>query len=126
MKRFDDEKINEKDNPFSKEDLRKHRLQRGLTLAKLADKINVDPSTVGKWERGAQPIPPSRIRQFYRLFGLVYYEPKRVFKTQAQRDKEKLARVAVMHRMDRKVENWTELDDNDPDLVELRKLVGAK
>ena len=121
---MDTDLIDDKANKMDGKQLRQLRIKHNFTQPKLASKIGVNYTAIGKWERGTRPIPPVRIRQLYKLFKLTYYEPKRVFKTQAQREKEKLERVAVMHRMDRKVDNWTDLDDNDPDLVELRKLMG--
>ena len=123
---MDTDLIDDKANEMDGKQLKQLRIEHNFTQAKLASKIGVNPTAIGKWERGTQPIPPMRIRQLYKLFKLPYYEPKRVFKTQAQRDKEKLARVAIMHRMDRKVDSWVDLDNNDPDLVKLRELVGVK
>ena len=111
------------DNPFSKEDLRKHRLQRGLTLAKLAEKLNVNPTTPGKWERGVQAIPATRIRQLYKVFDLPYYEVKRVSKTTEQREKERKERVEIYGVLDRKTESWSKLPDDDIDLIRLRKVM---
>ena len=126
MFEIDTDLIDDKANKMDGKQLKQLRIQHNFTQPKLANKIGVNYTAIGKWERGTQPIPPMRIRQLYKLFKLNYYEPKRVLKTQAQREKERLARVAVMHRMDRKVDNWKNLDDNDPDMVELRKLMGNK
>ena len=123
---IDTDLIDDKANEMDGKQLKQLRIKHNFTQPKLANKIGVNYTAIGKWERGTQPIPPMRIRQLYKLFKLNYYEPKRVLKTQAQREKERLARVAIMHRMDRKVDNWKNLDDNDPDLLELRKLMGNK
>ena len=43
-----------------------------------------------------------------------------------------MSRIELMMAMDAKVDTpdklgkWTDLDDNDPDLLELRKLMGGK
>ena len=52
--------------------------------------------------------------------------------TNAQRLAERKRRIELMMILDSKVDtpgelgNWGDLDDNDPDLLELRKLMGNK
>ena len=85
---IDTDLIDEKKNKMDGKQLKQLRIQHNFTQPKLASKIGVNYTSIGKWERGTRPIPAMRIRQLYKLFKLPYYEPTRVFKTQPQREKE--------------------------------------
>ena len=47
--------------------LKAARVNKGYTQNQVADKMNVDPSTVGKWESGRSALS---VPQFYRLCNL--------------------------------------------------------
>ena len=110
--------------------IRKKRLELGYTTHKLARKVGVSLSTIQKWERGAQPPNRNNLIRLYAAFGLGH--PFKRELTDKQRLEEKKQRIELMAKLDAKVDesrklgSWVDLNDNDPDLVELRKLVGAK
>lgn len=47
--------------------LKAARVNKGYTQSQVANKMNVDPSTVGKWETGRSALT---VPQFYRLCSL--------------------------------------------------------
>lgn len=110
--------------------IRKKRLQLGYTTHKLAQKVGVTLSTIQKWERGVQPPNESNLIRLYAAFGLGH--PFKRERTDAQRLEEKKRRIELMAKLDAKVDesrklgSWNDIDDNDPELIELRKLIGAK
>ena len=50
-------------------DLRKERLDRGLTLDQLSEEIKVPKNTIARVERGTEPVPKTKLRiaSFYGL-----------------------------------------------------------
>ena len=115
-----------KENPMSGQELKKHRLRYDYSLAKLADKIGSDASSVSRWERGIASIPPHHIRKLYRIFDLEYYEVKRTFKSHEQREAERQERIRLMDILDGKTDNWTKLPANDKDFIAFQKVIGGK
>ena len=110
--------------------IRKKRLALGYTTDKLARKVGVSLSTIQKWERGVQPPNRNNLIRLYAAFGLGH--PFKRELTDKQRLEERKRQIELMAKLDAKVDkreklgSWVDLDDNDPDLIELRKLVGAK
>ena len=110
--------------------IRKKRMKLGYSTDKLARKVGVSLSTIQKWERGAQPPNKSNLIRLYAVFNLGH--PFKRERTDAQRLEEKKQRIELMAKLDAKVDesrklgSWVDLDDNDPELIELRKLIGAK
>ena len=51
------------------EELRKARKRRGWSVVDLADRLQVNPMTVYKWEEGARRITPSRQDHIRRVLG---------------------------------------------------------
>lgn len=107
------------------EELIKLRIEHKLSQARLASKIGVTKATVNLYENGGL-ITDRRKAIIYKVFGLPSSGLRRdksdmeAFKKLVEKRKE------VMHRMDRRVERWSELDDDDDDLVELRRLYDLK
>ena len=110
--------------------IRKKRMELGYTTDKLARKVGVSLSTIQKWERGAQPPNKSNLIRLYAVFNLGH--PFKRELTDKQRLEERKRQIELMAKLDAKVDkreklgSWVDLDDNDPDLIEFRKLVGAK
>ena len=110
--------------------IRKNRMKLGYTTDKLARKVGVSLSTIQKWERGVQPPNRNNLIRLYAAFGLGH--PFKRELTDKQRLEEKKRRIELMQKLDAKVDesrklgSCVDIDDNDSDLVELRKLVGAK
>ena len=110
--------------------IRKKRMELGYSTDKLARKVGVSLSTIQKWERGVQPPNRNNLIRLYAAFGLGH--PFKRELTDAQRLEEKKQRIELMAKLDAKVDkreklgSWNDIDDNDPDLLELRKLIGGK
>lgn len=110
--------------------IRKKRLKLGYTTDKLARKVGVSLSTIQKWERGVQPPNKNNLIRLYAAFGLGH--PFKRERTDKQRLADKKRRIELMAKLDAKVDesrklgSWNDIDDNDPELIELRKLIGAK
>lgn len=105
------------------EKIKELRLKRNYTRYKLASKVGVVESTIKRWE--SEKTKPKK-RNRARLYAALGVElPSRRKKSQEEREREKALRVEVLERLDAKTDDWRKLDDNDPDLIELRKLVGA-
>lgn len=110
--------------------IRKKRMELGYTTHKLAQKVGVTTSTIQKWERGVQPPNKSNLIRLYTAFNLGH--PFKRELTDKQRLEERKRQIELTAKLDAKVDkprklgSWADLDDNDPDLIELRKLAGAK
>ena len=110
--------------------IRRKRLALGYSTDKLARKVGVSLSTIQKWERGVQPPNRNNLIRLYAAFGLGH--PFKRELTDKQRLEERKRQIELMAKLDAKVDkprklgSWVDLDDNGPDLIELRKLVGAK
>ena len=111
-------------------EIMKHRKKMNYTTDKLAQKVGVTVDTVQKWERDImKPRENNRVR-LHVVLGLGH--PFRRKLTNAQRLAERKRRIELMMILDGKVDtpgklgSWTGLDDNDPDLLELRELMGNK
>lgn len=111
-------------------DIIKHRRKMNYTTDKLAQKVGVTAITINNWEQGVtQPREHYKVR-LHIVLGLGH--PFRRKLTDAQRLAERKRRIELMMILDSKVDtpdelgNWADLDDNDPDLLELRKLMGNK
>ena len=110
--------------------IRKKRLELGYTTDKLARKVGVSLSTIQKWERGVQPPNRNNLIRLYAAFGLGH--PFKRELTDKQRLEERKRQIELMAKLDAKVDkreklgSWVDLDDNDPELIEFKKLIGAK
>ena len=111
-------------------EIMKHRRKMNYTTDKLAQKVGVTVDTVQKWERDSmKPRENNRVR-LHVVLGLGH--PFRRKLTNAQRLAERKRRIELIMAMDAKVDtpgklgSWADLDDNDSDLLELRKLMGNK
>lgn len=107
------------------QELREKRRKRGWTQIKLADKVGVRQGTIAKWE--SNPKIDKRWRQKINCIFNLAPEPKVVVKTEIEREIERLKRVEMLHKLDRKTGGkWALLAEDDEDLIEYRKMVGAK
>ena len=111
-------------------EIMKHRRKMNYTTDKLAQKVGVTVDTVQKWERDImKPRENNRVR-LHIVLGLGH--PFRRKLTNAQQLAKRKRRIELIMAMDAKVDtpdklgSWGDLDDNDPDLLELRKLMGNK
>ena len=50
------------------EKVKQYRIQKGLSLGKLAQELGVDPSTLARWERG-ESEPPEKLKKLVSFFG---------------------------------------------------------
>ena len=110
--------------------IRKNRMKLGYSTDKLARKVGVSLSTIQKWERGAQPPNKSNLIRLYAVFNLGH--PFKRELTDKQRLEERKRQIELMAKLDAKVDKPRKLgsslglDDNDPELIEFQKLMGAK
>lgn len=107
--------------------LKKLRIKNELTKHRLCEKLGIHISTLNNWERKDMKIHSKYYPRIRRIFDLSFKETF-LSNQQTAQQKESLRqqRVAIMGRMDRKVERWGDLPNDDPDLVAFRKVVGAK
>ena len=110
--------------------IRKKRLELGYTTDKLARKVGVTIKSLRNWEKGVSKPRKQNLIRLYAVLDLG--NPFKRERTDAQRLEEKKRRIELMAKLDAKVDesrklgSWVDLDDNDPELIEFRKLIGAK
>ena len=110
--------------------IRKKRMELGYTTDKLARKVGVTIKSLRNWEKGVSKPRKQNLIRLYAVLGLG--NPFKRERTDAQRLEEKKQRIELTTKLDAKVDkprklgSWEDLDDNDPHLLELRKLLGVK
>ena len=106
--------------------LKQLRLDKGITKHKLSSKLGVNISTVNRWEREDMNIHRKYYARIQCIFNLDFFEViTRTYRTEEEKETLRKQRVEIMGRMDRKAEKWSDLPEDDADLIALRKVVGA-
>ena len=106
--------------------LKQLRLDKGITKHKLSSKLGVNISTVNRWEREDMNIHRKYYARIQCIFNLDFFEViTRTYRTEEEKETLRKQRVEIMERMDRKAEKWSDLPEDDADLIAFRKVVGA-
>src|SRR5699024_12804876 len=102
------------------------RVSRNMTKYKLSTKLGISLGTLNRWEREDFEIPYKYYARIKRTFDLEFYElVTRKYRTDEEKIKLQKQRIECMERMDRKAKKWSDLPEDDADLIEFRKVVGA-
>jgi transcriptional regulator with XRE-family HTH domain len=107
-------------------ELKQLRLKTELSQHKLSQKIGIHLKTLQRWERENWKIQAKYLPRIRGIFDLAVKERFANHETPEQKESLRQQRVEIMERMDRKVERWGDLPNDDPDLIAFRKVVGAK
>ena len=106
--------------------LKQLRLDKGIMKHKLSNKLGVNISTVNRWEREDMNIHRKYYARIQCIFNLDFFEViTRTYRTEEEKETLRKQRVEIMGRMDRKAEKWSDLPEDDADLIAFRKVVGA-
>lgn len=100
------------------EQIKELRLKHNYTQFELARKVGVSASTIKVWEGDRQTPKRENLKRLKAVLGIGEPEP-----TDEEKERERELRIYYMQRMNAKADNWTKLDDNDPDLMALRELM---
>src|SRR5699024_4142714 len=102
------------------------RIDKGITKHRLASKRGIDVSTLNRWTREDSNIHRTSYARIQCIFDLDFYEViTRTYRTEEEKARLRKQRVEITGRMDRKAEKWSDLPEDDADLIEFRKVVGA-
>ena len=102
------------------------RLDKGITKHRLASKLGIDVSTLNRWTREDSNVHRKYYARIQCIFNLDFFEViTRTYRTKEEKETLRKQRVEIMGRMDRKAEKWSDLPEDDADLIEFRKVVGA-
>lgn len=102
------------------------RIHKGITKHRLASKLGIDVSTLNRWTREDSNIHRKYYARIQCIFKLDFFEViTRTYRAEEEKEKLRKQRVEIMGRMDRKAEKWSDLPEDDADLIEFRKVVGA-
>ena len=102
------------------------RLDKGITKQRLASKLGIDVSTLNRWTREDSNVHRKYYARIQCIFKLDFFEViTRTYRTEEEKERLRKQRVEIMGRMDRKAEKWSDLPEDDADLIEFRKVVGA-
>lgn len=111
--------------------IRSLRLKHKMTQVKVATKLGVHPTTIGQWELGRAVPREKYLLQLKGIFRLsdnefealtIGIRRKKII-TPENREKARRERLEVLQAIGNT--RLTDLDDDDPRLIELRKVVGA-
>lgn len=112
--------------------LRSLRLKHKMTQVKIATKLGVHPTTIGQWELGRTVPKEKYLMQLKGIFKLsdnefealtIGIRRKKII-TPENREKARRERLEALNAIGNT--RLSDLDDDDPRLIELRKVVGAK
>ena len=102
------------------------RIDKGITKHRLASKLGIDVSTLNRWTREDSNVHRKYYARIQCIFDLDFFEViTRTYRTEEEKERLRKQRVEIMGRMDRKAEKWSDLPEDDADLIALRKVVGA-
>ena len=102
------------------------RIDKGITKHRLASKLGIDVSTLNRWTREDSNVHRKHYARIQCIFNLDFFEViTRTYRTEEEKERLRKQRVEIMGRMDRKAEKWSDLPEDDADLIEFRKVVGA-
>ena len=102
------------------------RIDKGITKHRLASKLGIDVSTLNRWTREDSNVHRKYYARIQCIFNLDFFEViTRTYRTEEEKERLRKQRVEIMGRMDRKAEKWSDLPEDDADLIEFRKVVGA-
>ena len=106
--------------------LKSLRLDKGITKHKLSSKLGINIRTLNRWEHENQNIHRKYYARIQCIFDLDFFEViTRTYRTEEEKETLRKQRVEIMGRMDRKAEKWSDLPEDDADLIAFRKVVGA-
>ena len=102
------------------------RIDKGITKHRLASKLGIDVSTLNRWTREDSNVHRKYYARIQCIFNLDFFEViTRTYRTEEEKERLRKQRVEIMGRMDRKAKKWSDLPEDDADLIEFRKVVGA-
>ena len=102
------------------------RIDKGITKHRLASKLGIDVSTLNRWTREDSNVHRKYYARIQCIFDLDFFEViTRTYRTEEEKETLRKQRVEIMGRMDRKAEKWSDLPEDDADLIALIKVVGA-
>ena len=102
------------------------RIDKGITKHRLASKLGIDVSTLNRWTREDSNVHRKYYARIQCIFDLDFFEViTRTYRTEEEKETLRKQRVEIMGRMDRKTEKWSDLPEDDADLIAFRKVVGA-
>ena len=102
------------------------RIDKGITKYRLASKLGIDVSTLNRWTREDSNIHHKYYARIQCIFNLDLFKViTRTYRTEEEKETLRKQRVEIMGRMDKKAEKWSDLPEDDADLIEFRKVVGV-
>ena len=102
------------------------RIDKGITKHRLASKLGIDVSTLNRWTREDSNIHHKYYARIQCIFNLDLFEvTTHTYRTEEEKERLRNQRMEIMGRMDRKAEKWSDLPEDDADLIAFRKVVGA-
>lgn len=106
--------------------LKELRAENGISQAALSEFLAISQATISKFEIHERAIPVSVQKELYSFFRLGEYH-ERGFSKKSEEYKDLIRqRKRVMQRLDLKTKRWSELPDEDEDLILLRQLYGVE